>query len=193
MTHKHTQIKFTPYIFICFFSCILLNVAGNSITNALHAPVWLNSVGTLICSCLIGPVSGSITGIIGTILCHIDSPILWTYSITCIPIAVSISFLYKKTKLHNTFQLLCSSILIMMFSTFLSVPLNMLFRNGYIGNRWGDALVDMLLQNGNESLYSCVLGQLFVELPDKVLVVFISFLIIKLVHITKNRRRGVKK
>lgn len=80
-----------------------------------------------------------------------------------------------------------------MFSTFLSVPLNMLLKNGYIDNLWGDALIDMLLQNGNAPLYCCVLGQLFVELSDKVLVVFISYLIIKSVYTIKNRRRGVKK
>lgn len=196
MTHKYTySVKLTPHIFICILSGVFINVLGHNITYALHAPVWLDSIGTILCSCLLGPVAGSITGILGTILCQINTPLLWLYAISNLPIAIGTSMLYQRTKLRSTFQLVCSGVLIMLFSTIISVPLNMLLRDGYIGNIWGNALVDMLLQNGNHPTFCCVLGQLFIELPDKILVVFLSHFLIKLFFIIhkKRKRRCVKK
>ena len=196
MTHKHTYtFKATPHIFLCILSGVIINVLGNSITHALHAPILLDSIGTILCSCLLGPVAGSITGILGTILCHISTPYLWWYALSNLPIAFGISILYQRTKLHDTFQLVCSGVLIMIFSTIVSVPLNILLRDGYIGNVWEDALVDMLLQNGNQPLFCCIAGQLFIELPDKILVVSLSYLLIKLFFMInkKRKRRCVKK
>lgn len=196
MTHKYTySFKPTPYNFIYILFGILINVLGYNVTYVLHAPVWLDSIGTILCSCFLGPVAGSITGILGTILCQIDTPLPWLYAISNIPIAIGISMFYQRTKLRSTFQLVCSGVLIMLFSTIISVPLNLILREGYIGNIWGNALVDMLLQNGNHPTFCCVLGQLFIELPDKILVVFLSHFLIKLFFIIqkKRKRRCVKK
>lgn len=197
MTHRYKYtytFKPAPHALLCIFFSILINLLGNSITSALHAPIWINSIGTILCSCLLGPVAGSITGVLSIVLFHLYTPSLWIYSISSIPIAFGISIFYQRTKLRDAFQLVCSGLMIMMISAVITIPLNMLLRNGYVGNIWGDALIDMLLQNGNQKLYCSILGQLFIELPDKILVVFLSHMILKLFFIlsAKMKRRCVK-
>ena len=57
--------------------------------------------------------------------------------------------------------------LVILVSLLVSLPINMIFSGGYTGNTWGDALIEYLLHRGWPDVISKVLGQLFLEFPDK--------------------------
>lgn len=159
---------------------ITINVAGYYLAHHFSLPFWLNSIGTIFCSCLLGVFAGSFVGVTSTILCNLKNPVFWLYAISQIGISVCANVLYKNSKLQNIFRIVCTSVVITFISICVAVPVNFLFRNGYVGNVWGDALIDMLLQNGNGALFSTILGQAFIELPDKVLSMFIVYFILRL-------------
>lgn len=191
MSYEYTwSFKLNIYNILFLLSGIIINILGNSLTYMLGAPVRLDSIGTIFCACLLGPFGGCIAGIAGTVLCHLHTPVLWLYAIAFIPISVCISLLYQKTKIHNLYQLACASIITMIISTVISIPLNLWLRHGNLNNIWGNALIDMLLQSGNGLFFSSILGQLFIELPDKVISVTIAILLIKLLTVIQQYYKG---
>lgn len=191
MNQEYTWFfKPTIYNILYLISGIAINILGYSLTSSLGAPVCLSSIGTIFCACLLGPFGGSIAGIAGIVFCHVATPLLWLYAISCIPISVCISMLYQRTGMPNLYQLVCGSIITMTISSVISIPLNLYLQNGYTGNIWGNALVDMLLQQGNGTLFSSILGQLFIELPDKVLSVFAAVMLLKLLAAIRRQQEG---
>jgi len=59
-----------------------------------------------------------------------------------------------------------------------SVPVDLLFDNGYTGNKWGNGIVDYLLDQGWPAVLCTILGQLAIEFADKVLTVAAVYLVI---------------
>ena len=57
--------------------------------------------------------------------------------------------------------------LVILVSLLVSLPINMIFSEGYTGNMWGDALIEYLLHRGWPGIVSKTFGQLFLEFPDK--------------------------
>lgn len=116
---------------------IIINVAGSYLAHSLCAPFWLNSIGTIFCSCFLGALAGSIVGLTGIILCNLFHPYVWIYSISQIILSFCVSILYQKSEYQNKFQIVCTSILVTILSIFIAVPVNLWFRQGYVGNVWG--------------------------------------------------------
>lgn len=190
MTKKYTWL-FKPHLTSFAFLAIgvFINTAGSYTTRLLGAPFRLDTVGTILCSFFLGPVGGCIAEILGTILCSPHTPALWLYAIPGMWVAICIALLYQRTKLHDKFQLACAGVIAMMLSSLISIPLNFLLWNGYVNNLWGNALIDMLLQNGNGSFFSCILGQLFIDLPDKLLSVLIAVFLLRIWNTLGNSHK----
>lgn len=167
-----------------------LNILGTYITELTSAPVWLDSLGTAFCSCLLGPLAGSFVGILSYIFCHITAPAIWLYALISIPMSFCISISYQQTKFRDLFQLLCTAMLTAVISIAGSVPLNLFLRDGQIDNIWGDALFDMLTQTGNSSLFGSFCGQAFVDIPDKVLCLLITFCLLNLPKVLHKIKKG---
>jgi energy-coupling factor transport system substrate-specific component len=78
----------------------------------------------------------------------------------------------------------------MMLTVINAVPLDMIVQDGYSGNLWGNALVDMLRQTGNNPLFCCILAQFFIELPDKIITVFTAAFLVRLVNLGNQHQNG---
>lgn len=163
---------------------------GSYLTDLTSAPFWLNSIGTTFCSCLLGPICGSFVGILSYIICHIMTPTMWLYALISIPMSFCISILYQQTKFRDLFQLLCTAMLAAVTSIACSIPLNLYLFNGRIDNIWGNALFDMLTQTGNSNFFGSFFGQAFVDIPDKVLSLLITFFLLNLPKIFQRSRKG---
>ncbi len=166
---KHWQ----SYVLIAL--CVAVNLIGRAIASKLQLPFWLDAIGTLIAAIQLGPLGGALTGIIVNVLLSFFNPVNLAYLFVNVAIGVSVGIFYPRNKKFDAFAIVATSVFAGFLAVILSTPLNMHFYNGMTGNIWGDGLIAMLSQSINVKWICSLLGEAFVDIPDKTVSVIIAF------------------
>ena len=74
---------------------------------------------------------------------------------------------FPRDRKIDSFSAVATALFAGIVMTIVSTPLNIIFNNGYTGNAWGDALVDLTSNYINGKAFCCLLGGLLVNMPDK--------------------------
>lgn len=164
---------------LILLTALLVNVFGNYIAETFRLPFWLDSVGTILAAGILGPLGGALAGSVSGVICTVMASEPFLYVLVNVLIAVIVGVFYPGDT-SDSFQLLCAAAIVAIMAIVFSVPINLAMRNGYIGNIWGDALFDMLWQDGNSRLFCTILGQSLIDFPDKVISFFLATGITKL-------------
>ncbi len=147
--------------------CTALNVAGDCIANSFELPLWLDTAGTCVSACVLGPVYGGITGLLSNIIMGITDTVALIYSLINVAIGIIIGLISGKGVCADLFSVLCISIGVGLFSTLCGVTLNCAFYDGFINNKWGDAMFEMLENYRISVPLRSLCGQAIVDIPDK--------------------------
>ncbi len=166
--------------------CVSMNVMGRLFAVGLELPVWADSFGTVLCAYVGGPVCGAIVGLTGNLAYSTVNRFSAAYSITGIALGIIVGFAARKKWFDEFFGFMKVATMAVFTALIVSVPVDMLLDNGHTGNKWGNGVVDYLLDKGWSGLICCIMGQLAIEFADKVLTVAAVYLI----AITRNRRHG---
>lgn len=151
----------------------LINVLGKWLATTFSLPFWLDAVGTVFAAGLLGPLAGGLVGGISGSVCAMMTSVSLLYALINIVIGVIVGILYPEDT-TDLFQILCTAAIVAIVAIVVSTPINLLLYHGYTGNKWGDALFDMLQQSGNSRIFSSALGQALVDFPDKVISFFLA-------------------
>ena len=98
MKKTRSRITFFSLQIILFLA---LNWAGDQLVSRLNWPFWLDSVGTVLCAWLYGPVCGAITGATSNLLAHIIYGTSWYYALISILVALIVGFAARRGKLNT--------------------------------------------------------------------------------------------
>lgn len=161
---KKTSIQIMTISF-----CAAINVGVGFLVQAVRLPIYLDSVGTIIATALLGPIAGSITGILGlVVLSFLTAPTAFAYSITAIAIAFS-SYMFLKfgylQKLHTT---IIFGLLLGVIAAIVSAPITTYLFGG-ISLAGADAFTTFFKATGNTLITSVLLGGLSTDPIDKLL------------------------
>ena len=179
---------------ILFAIGILLNFLGRYIASSLALPFWLDAIGTLVVAILLGPIGGAACGAVTNMIIGIGDWETTAYAIVSIGIGFSVGYYFpKKNPRLNMFAVISTAVFAGIVAVILSTPLNMVFYGGRTGNIWGDGLIDMLSRDIKVPLLCTILGEAFVDIPDKALSVIIAVGIIKAYRTINDRRKNGKK
>ena len=172
---------------------VVINVGLRLFAQKFSLPVWFDMTGTLLASYYAGLWGGIIAAVSNNIIFWIMNVSPLVYVLTGIAGAVFINIIIKKGYLHNPFKGVVSSFWLGVICTAVSTPLNLIFNDGYTGNIWGDALIDMMLWKDISLVLSAIAGDAVVEIIDKQLCVLSAFLIIYLLNKITHSKEAVKK
>jgi len=174
---------------------ILLNITTALLCGVLNLPFWLDSIGTIITSLQFGPLAGAITAFISqsVILIVRTQPAL--YMLSGISVALIIGFLFPKRHREDLLAIITVGVLTALVTTLLRFPMDLIYKNGYTGNIWGDSLFRMLTQKLSYKGLNAYLASAFIDLPDRVLTVIIGLFLIDLeeLRFLKSKNRSVTK
>lgn len=174
---------------------ILLNGAGRWLAGKFQLPIWLDMTGTVLASYFVGIWGAIIAGLFNNAIACLYDTMALVYSLTSVIAALMISVFIKKGYMKHALKAIVSSFWLGILCTVISTPLNLIFYNGYSGNMWGDALVDMLQWYDVSPGISALAGEAIVEIIDKQVCVMLAFLIIKAVEYVRgkgcNRKNAV--
>ncbi|WP_042357083.1 ECF transporter S component [Bacillus rubiinfantis] len=173
------SLRFSTAALVLIPVAVGINYIGKFIAGLLKLPLWLDSIGTVLAAMLGGPVVGALAGAINNIIYGFTDPISLVYAITSIGIGLAAGILFYKGFISSWSKAVMAGLMIGMVATLISTPLNIGFWGGQTGNVWGDALFAIVLANTDSIWLASFLDEIVVDLPDKLLVVLVSYGIFK--------------
>lgn len=175
-----------------------INYIGKLFAGLLKLPLWLDSIGTILAAMLAGPIVGALCGLINNIIYGLTlDPVSFVYALTSVGIGIAAGIMAYKGYIRNIGMAVVMGLVISLVATVISTPINIVYWGGQTGNIWGDALFATLIANDFPLWLASALDELVVDIPDKIAVVVISFLLYKglpnsLDQLFKNEKNRVE-
>ncbi|MBR4528654.1 MAG: HD domain-containing protein [Lachnospiraceae bacterium] len=179
----------TWQIVLFIAACVCLNVCGKLVAVRWELPLWADSFGTALCAYIAGPVCGAIVGVTGNLAYCVINRLSAVYSFTSIALGIIIGIAAHRKWFDRFYGFMKAASLAMLTALIVSVPIDLIFDGGYTGNKWGNGVVDYLLDKDWPIVLCCILGQLAIEFADKVLTVAAVYVIILIRRWKENRDR----
>ncbi|MCR5154346.1 MAG: response regulator, partial [Lachnospiraceae bacterium] len=166
----------------------MLNLVGYLFASLLNLPLWLDSIGTFLSAVFLGPLAGAITGgCFNLIMSIFEFDFLWFTPVSIIG-GLAVGLLFPRNRKYDSFTIIGIALVTGIIMTAVSTPINILVHDGYTGNEWGDALMDMLAPSIKSKIFCSILGSLFVNMPDKVLTILIAMSLYFTSKLLKKKR-----
>ena len=177
------------YPVFCFqiLACLLINWGGDQLVSRLNWPIWLDSVGTVLAAYLVGPWCGAIVGATSNLVGHILYGIPWYYALVSVLIGLIAGFAARKKMLDSLLGSLTTGAIMAFAVAVAAYPINLLLNNGNVGNNWGNAVIGFLGEAGIPTWAGLFIGELYVELLDKLLILVTLFLITRVIKLVRTR------
>jgi len=158
---------------------IALNVGIGAIVKILNLPIYMDSIGTILATILLGWKRGAIVGVLGFVITSIFiNPFAIYFIGTQVAIALFIDFVAKSGWFSNVWKVCLSGIGLGIITAIVSAPVIILVFQGATGN--GAALVtSFFVKMGNQIANSVVLSGFSIEPIDKVIQCLLAFFILK--------------
>jgi len=173
-------------------ACIGINFAGHAVAVWLKLPLFLDSIGTILCAVIAGPwVGGSVGFISNLVSSNTIEPIASSYAVVSVAIGFAAG-LWARLKFRNratgwlALWLACFAI-----ASLMSTPLNLAFNDGHSGIPLGDAISGWLSRAHLPGVSAAYLGEAAIDLPDKLITVVVALLITQGLPRTQSRARAV--
>ena len=170
----------TYKIVIFVLMCVSINTVGRMAAALWNLPLWLDTVGTMMCAYVGGPVCGCIVGFCSNMIYGIFRHISFAYSLVSAGIGVLVGIAAKKGLMKSFSGMMMIGGWCAALSIFISVPLNIMFNSGLTGNMWGDGVVHYMQERGLPKALCLIAGQSYVDFLDKVLSILLVFIILNL-------------
>lgn len=158
---------------------IALNVGIGALVKALNLPLYVDSIGTIIATLLLGWRWGAVVGVLGFVITSIFiNPFAIYFIGTQVAIAVFVHLVARRGWFSNVFKTILSGIGLGIVAAIVSAPVIIWIFQGATGN--GSALVtSFFVQMGNQIVNSVFLSGFSIEPIDKGLQCLLAFFILK--------------
>lgn len=157
---------------------VAINFVGSQIVLLLKLPVYLDMIGTAVTTIIAGPWVGIATGIVSNLVKGITNPVDIAFTGNQIVAVIVISIFSIRGQLTKLWKVIIIGIVLAFFTSLAGAPVQVLVFGGVSGNS-SDALVGAFLASGQE-VWTSVLSTKFInESVDKVLILVISFFIVR--------------
>ena len=186
---KKGQIAVFCILMVC---AIALNYGGSLFAANYKLPLWLDSAGTALAAFLGGPICGALIGITTNFVNYLTFGDPWIYCIVSAAIGLVVGLAARRKGFSSLLGILTTAAMTAVTATVIATPLNLIFGNNSTGNIWGDAISGFLMEKGAPSFLSMPVGQLYVELLDKLAILLVLYVLLKLNTLgayLKNRKR----
>ena len=160
--------------------CILMNYGGSLFAANNKLPLWLDSAGTALAAYLGGPVCGALVGATTNFVNYLAYGDNWIYCIVSIAIGIVVGLAAKREGFSSLLGILTTAVMAAVTAVVVATPLNLLLGNESTGNLWGDAVAGFMMEKGIPVYLSLPAGQIYVELLDKLTVLIVLYIVIRL-------------
>lgn len=188
---KHTKFSLSQISFLAL--CGVLNIIGANLALFFRLPIYFDSLGTVLCAMMLGPIYGMIPALLSSLLVGFTTDI---YSLFFMPVGLLIGWMtgmvYRSKYLTSSkaFLPLCA-FLISLPGTILASCISA-FVFGGITSSGSSILVQFLQHIGLNMVASVFCVQFLTDYIDRLLILIIALLMIKILpkSITNKQKKG---
>lgn len=158
---------------------IALNIGIGAAVKALSLPLYVDSIGTIMATLLLGWKRGALVGILGFIITSIFiNPFAIYFCGTQVAIALFTHFAARKGGFRSLPKTVLTGVLLGVVTALVSAPVIVLVFGGATGN--GAALLTALFANmGNQIVQSVFMSGFSIEPIDKALQCILVFVLLR--------------
>jgi len=175
-----TGSKRIIYKIVLFLICIAVNCGGRKLAETFSLPGFFDAYGTFFAAYALGPLYGAAAGFICNAIFSLANISSVAYGLVGIFIGVYVGNMAKKGAFSAIFSTVTVALAVACGAMAISVPINIILFDGSTGNIWGDGVIEFLCENGVYRHAAEVIGDLYIEFPDKLLTAIVIYLIVKL-------------
>ena len=173
-------------MFVIF--CILINFAGSAAAERFNLFLWLDSFGTVLCAYCGGPFCGAVVGAAGNIMMGQIDHTSYIYALVSIALGIVIGIFARRKAFNTMYGTMKACTFAALATVAITVPLNLFIHPGGTGNMWGDGVVEFLLDQKVPEIVCVVVGQFYMEFVDKLFILLVLYLCIRILRKMKERR-----
>ena len=160
---------------------ITINFLLSKIIDLLEIPLYLDNVGTLLVSCLSGPISGMIVGFATNVIKTTFESISVFFSIISICIGYYTGLMSRYNKLRSVKYWFISLLVYIILGGVIGSVMSYYLFEGEVGMVSSGPLTKILLENTTLSkFWAQFFADLIIEIPDKALTIIICIITIRL-------------
>ncbi len=171
-TNRFQTLAFIPI-------AIALNVGIGAIVKVLGLPLYLDSMGTIIATILLGWRVGALVGVLGFVITALTvNPFAIYFVFTQFMIAITVDFMARRKFYSTVPKVIVTGIILGIVAAIASAPVIVAVFQGATGN--GAALVtSFFAKMGNQIMQSVMLSGISIEPIDKTLQTLLVFFLLK--------------
>ncbi|QTL94192.1 ECF transporter S component [Aeromonas jandaei] len=167
--------KLSSYNLAFMVICIAINMVAGQAVSMLKLPIFLDSIGTVLCAILAGPWMAVATGLLTNLLWGLlTGPIAAAFAPVAMMIGLSTGLLARAGWFNNLPKVVVSSVVITLALTLVAIPIRSYLFGGATGSG-ADFVVAYLHAMGSDLQESVAVTVLGTNLLDKLLTVLIAW------------------
>ena len=167
--------KLSSYNLAFMVICIAINMVAGQAASMLKLPIFLDSIGTVLCAILAGPWMAIATGLLTNLLWGLlTGPIAAAFAPVAMMIGLSAGLLARAGWFNNLPKVVVSSVVITLALTLVAIPIRSYLFGGATGSG-ADFVVAYLHAMGSDLQESVAVTVLGTNLLDKLLTVLIAW------------------
>lgn len=167
--------KLSSYNLAFMVICIAINMVAGQAVSMLKLPIFLDSIGTVLCAILAGPWMAVATGLLTNLLWGLlTGPIAAAFAPVAMMIGLSAGLLARAGWFNNLPKVVMSSVVITLALTLVAIPIRSYLFGGATGSG-ADFVVAYLHAMGSDLQESVAVTVLGTNLLDKLLTVLIAW------------------
>ena len=167
--------KLSSYNLSFMVICIAINMVAGQAVSMLKLPIFLDSIGTVLCAILAGPWMAVATGLLTNLLWGLlTGPIAAAFAPVAMMIGLSAGLMARAGWFNNLPKVVVSSVVITLALTLVAIPIRSYLFGGATGSG-ADFVVAYLHAMGSDLQESVAVTVLGTNLLDKLLTVLIAW------------------
>ena len=167
--------KLSSYNLAFMVICIAINMVAGQAVSMLKLPIFLDSIGTVLCAILAGPWMAIATGLLTNLLWGLlTGPLAAAFAPVAMMIGLSAGLLARAGWFNNLPKVVVSSVVITLALTLVAIPIRSYLFGGATGSG-ADFVVAYLHAMGSDLQESVAVTVLGTNLLDKLLTVLIAW------------------
>ena len=175
------RTKLNTAVIVLIPACVGINYIGKLFASLLKLPLWLDSIGTCLGACLGGPIIGAVCGAVNNLVFVLTTgdsvPLI--YALTSLGIGFFTGIMARLGYMKSFGKAIITALVAVAAAVVISTPLNIIFWDGQTGNLWGDAVFVAMQSASMPVWFSSLIDEVVVDLPDKIVTLVLTFLILK--------------
>ncbi|WP_323894253.1 ECF transporter S component [Aeromonas allosaccharophila] len=167
--------KLSSYNLAFMVICIAINMVAGQAVSMLKLPIFLDSIGTVLCAILAGPWMAVATGLLTNLLWGLlTGPIAAAFAPVAMMIGLSAGLMARAGWFNNLPKVVVSSVVLTLALTLVAIPIRSYLFGGATGSG-ADFMVAYLHAMGSDLQESVAVTVLGTNLLDKLLTVLIAW------------------